>query len=176
MSNPMEETPALFDISQFTKQTPPALDAKVVAAHIPAPAPMKPYATPIVPYKPITAPSVAKRMAAEIADAMLAPGRAARDKAIQKVETHANDEWKQSAFAAVEKTAREAEAFIVDSVWLRMPEGSSTHEGRAMGAIMQKAQREGLIAPTNDFRPSFDKTHHACPRRVWKSLVYGGGV
>lgn len=103
-----------------------------------------------------------------------APGKAARDKALAKVEKNADSGWKEAALAAVKRTAYEAQSFIVDAVWLRLPEGASTHEGRAMGSIMKKAQANGWIKPTDQFQPSIVKEHHACPRRVWVSLIYGG--
>ena len=42
---------------------------------------------------------------------------------------------------------------------------------RAIGPLMRVAQREGWIKPTSKFQPSRVVSHHATPRRVWKSKI-----
>jgi predicted secreted protein len=101
--------------------------------------------------------------------------REARDEAIDKVEEHASPEFKDAAASAVRTVAAATAYFIVDEVWKAMgDEWESVGDKRAMGAIMQQAKRDGLIAPTTMFRASAQVQCHANPRRVWQSLCYGG--
>lgn len=97
----------------------------------------------------------------------------ARDHAISTVEEHAVPEWVAFARHVVTQVAREHEWFISDAVWeagLGKPPNA-----RALGSVMTWARREGLIEPTNEFRPSAQKGCHRMPRRVWHSLIYKGG-
>jgi len=95
----------------------------------------------------------------------------ARDHAIQRVDQHAEPDWKEHAYTAVLETAREQpDGFIVDDVWPRIPDTvEAPHELRAMGAVMRRAQRDGMIVPTRDFLLSARVTAHRNPRRVWRS-------
>lgn len=94
----------------------------------------------------------------------------ARDAAIATAEDHAVPEWVAFARHVVEQVARANRFFIVDAVWeagLGKPPNA-----RAIGPVMQWACREGLIAPTSEFRPSAQRGCHRVPRRVWRSLVF----
>lgn len=96
-------------------------------------------------------------------------GQALAD-ALQTVDDHANPSWVLYARHVVEQVARTNRTFIVDAVWeagLGKPA-----EARAIGAVMKWAQRERLIAPTPEFRPSAQRGCHRVPRRVWRSLVF----
>ena len=94
-----------------------------------------------------------------------------RDEAMSRVEAHAAPTFNDLAFAAVCRVARRRHAFIVDMVWAELGEAAaaSVHEKRAMGAVMGKASRAGVISPTNEFRASEQRNCHANPRRVWRS-------
>lgn len=95
-----------------------------------------------------------------------------RDEAIVRVEAHAAPVFKELAFAAVCRVARRRHSFIVDMVWaeLELGEAAPTHEKRAMGAVMVRASRAGIIEPTDEFRASEQRNCHSNPRRVWRSL------
>jgi len=96
---------------------------------------------------------------------------AARDAAMEQVEAATNPEWKEAALDAIYITARHRAEFIVDAIWQNFYGDASTRDKRAIGPLMRVAQREGWIAPTDKFRPSFITHHHATPRRVWESRI-----
>lgn len=104
--------------------------------------------------------------------------REARDEAMSRVDGAIDiEEWKPIADRAIEELARRSPAFIVDEVWKildgwRIPR---PREGRAVGPRITEAHKRGLIAPTEDFRPSEQVRSHATPRRVWRSRIYRGG-
>ncbi len=96
---------------------------------------------------------------------------AARDAAMEQIETATNPEWKEAALDAIHQTARYHSEFIVDDVWRNFHSNESTRDKRAIGPLMRVAQREGWITPTDKFRPSYVVHHHATPRRIWKSRI-----
>lgn len=70
--------------------------------------------------------------------------------------------------------ARNYPEFTADDVWkLLEPSEASTHEPRAMGAVMQAAARDHLIEATDRTTQSSLARRHARPVRVWRSLVLG---
>jgi len=100
----------------------------------------------------------------------------ARDEAMGEVEEAAEPSFNEVAFEALERVAQLRDCFIVDAVWEELRKGGLipyTHDKRAMGPIMSRGQREGLIEPTGDYEPSAQVKSHAGPRRVWRSLVRG---
>lgn len=102
-----------------------------------------------------------------------AKAEAAKLDALQRVQEHAEPDWAERALKAVEACAKANATFIVDDVWAFLDASDVPHEPRAMGAVMRAAQRAGLIAPTDVFRPSDRVTCHKNPRRVWESLILG---
>jgi hypothetical protein len=94
---------------------------------------------------------------------------AARDEAVQRVDQAADPEWKDYAYEAVLATAREKPGgFIVDDVWKHIPAGvEQPREPRAMGAVMRRAQKAGVIVPTDQYQLSMRITAHRNPRRIW---------
>lgn len=99
--------------------------------------------------------------------------RRQRDAALERVEDHAGEEWKDAALRAVEAAAHARREFIVDEVWRFLPATvPGPREGRAMGPVMLRARRAGLIRATEMFRPSERVTSHMVPRRVWRSCVF----
>ena len=95
----------------------------------------------------------------------------ARDEALVRVERNAHEVWKDVALEAVYQAALVNGKFIVDEVWRYMPSGVSTHELRAMGAVMQKAVKAGWITGTGEYRSSAKVTTHKGLRHVWQSLI-----
>lgn len=97
----------------------------------------------------------------------------ARDEGIQRAERNANDEWMDAAYQAVTACAYVACEFTADDVrrYMEMTfPHVQTHEPRAMGAVMRRAQRDGIIVPTDRFQNSAFKTKHCSPTRVWRTV------
>ena len=103
-----------------------------------------------------------------------AKAKAERDEAIRRVQDSAEVTWLAKAQEAIRACAASMETFTVDDVQARMVGTPPPREGRAMGAAMVWARRNGLIEATGDYRPSTQPQCHANPRQVWKSKVYGG--
>lgn len=95
--------------------------------------------------------------------------RAARDEGIARVTTAADPEWVERARAAVEQVASAHKVFTADEVWLTGLD--RPREGRAMGAVMLWAVRQGLIRKTDRVRPSTIRSNHCKPQHIWESLV-----
>jgi hypothetical protein len=74
---------------------------------------------------------------------------------------------------AVERVAARAEFFTSDAVWFEIKEiddAASTHEPRAMGAVMRRAASMGIVAPTDRYETSARTVCHNRGVRVWRSL------
>lgn len=96
------------------------------------------------------------------------------DAAIAEAEAHADERWFAQALAVVRVLAHRGEPFTTDDVWARLDRmGTSTHEPRAMGAVMRRAKTAGLCQPTDEYRPSVRPEHHRGPVRVWVSTRPG---
>jgi len=105
----------------------------------------------------------------------VAEGRAALELALEIVEAHANALWKEKACDLVNWIAHEKSEFTTDEVWEaleRFYPSLSTHEPRAMGAVMRSASRSGIIVPTDRTTKTIRPLAHRRPVRVWSSLVY----
>lgn len=102
-----------------------------------------------------------------------AKAKAERDEAVRRVQDAAELSWLARAQEAISECAASMETFTVDDVQARMVGTPPPREGRAMGAAMVWARRNGLIEATGDYRPSVQPQCHANPRQVWRSKVYG---
>lgn len=102
---------------------------------------------------------------------LLRRARLAASAAITDADDHADTEWKAAARRAVRHVADANLYFTTDLIWPLLDGDVTTHERRAMGAIMKWAHREGLIAPTDRFTASTRGVNHAQPLRVWRSLL-----
>jgi hypothetical protein len=95
----------------------------------------------------------------------------ARAAAIDQVERNADDEWKRIATEAVWRLAYSRLEFTTDDVWEELEGlGYSTHEPRAMGAVMRASARNGIICKTDRVMNSRRVQCHARPVAVWQSL------
>jgi hypothetical protein len=94
---------------------------------------------------------------------------AARDEGMERADRNANDEWKQTAEAAVLHIARMRPTFTADDVWrhLAAHTSSETHEPSALGPIFNRLRSQGIIRTTGEFRISARPERHAAPIRVW---------
>lgn len=99
----------------------------------------------------------------------------AKQGAIQQVDQAAEALWKQNARAAVEEVCRMRPGgeFTTDAVWYVLEQMWNTegpHERRAMGPVMLRAARDGLIAQTDRFQKTTRKQAHRAPLQVWRVL------
>lgn len=80
----------------------------------------------------------------------------ARDIAIARADEHAAPDWKTAARAAVRWCASHHATFTTDEVLARLDATGAprTHNPSALGPVMLRAARDGLIAKTGDMRPS----------------------
>lgn len=98
--------------------------------------------------------------------------REARDLAVARVGRSAGVPVMDLLRKAVRATASERSFFIVDEVWGKVDASTIGQvDKRAMGAAMVEAARQGVIAPTDEYRASEQKQCHGNPRRVWRSLL-----
>lgn len=104
-----------------------------------------------------------------------AKAKAERDEAIRRVQEAAALSWLAKAQEAIRACAESMETFTVDDVQARMVGSPPPREGRAMGAAMVWARRNGLIEATGDYKPSVQPQCHANPRQVWRSKVRRNG-
>lgn len=100
---------------------------------------------------------------------------AARDEALQRVDEHADQDWKREARDAVLHAAAHRAEFTSDYIWWLLQQRGvmPPHEPRALGAIMRAAAREGLIQRSDRVVESVRVANHRRPVAVWRSLVYG---
>lgn len=97
----------------------------------------------------------------------------ARDESIEKADRAARHDWAKAAEDAVRKLARRRAEFTTDDVWklLEAYTGPTTHEPRALGAVMRRASGDGLIKATDRTALSTRVACHRRPVRVWRSLI-----
>lgn len=96
----------------------------------------------------------------------------AKARALDAVETNADEKWLAEALDAVAWLASRVETFTSDDVWARLMErgwlsGKGPRERRAMGAVMRTAQRRKVARPLNEVRTSVSTVNHGRPLRVW---------
>lgn len=96
-----------------------------------------------------------------------------RDDSLVKVEEHAPEDWKTRAWTALVEHLRRNEEFFAPDFW-RVSGLEKPREARALGALIMRAAKEGLIAKVG-FRQSTDPRSHLCPRAVWRSTIYRRG-
>jgi hypothetical protein len=98
-----------------------------------------------------------------------------KNAAISRVEINADPEWMQAALKAVHTLAVSRDTFTTDDVWDALSNVKcTTHEPRAMGAVMRHAAREGTIEASPNYRTSQRVECHGRPVRVWTSLLRQG--
>jgi hypothetical protein len=96
--------------------------------------------------------------------------------AIARSERGANPEWLDAAYWVVRKTAAQRSELSSDDIWFRLQElGVKTPDHRAMGAVMRRAAREGIIEPTGVYRKSFRRICHGRPVALWRSCWKANG-
>ena len=101
---------------------------------------------------------------------------AARDEAMGRVDANAAEEWKAVALRAVAWLAKSHDLITCEDVRDALEEyypGVGVHDMRALGPVMRRAARAGLIHATSDFIKSVRR--HSSPIRVWRSRTYPRG-
>lgn len=111
-----------------------------------------------------------------LADLERADAERAREEAIARVDRNADDDWMDAALQAVTDLANSRESFTTDDVWLLLTNRGvePPHEVRAMGAVMRRAARAGLVSKTDRVRNSVRVECHCRPVAVWASHGIGG--
>lgn len=93
-----------------------------------------------------------------------------KERAIARAGRHASDQWKEAAFEAVRAAALRHPDLTVDDVHPFLSE--QTHDLRALGPVMLRAAREGVIERAKgEYRISERPETHARPLAVWRSLI-----
>jgi hypothetical protein len=102
-------------------------------------------------------------------------GARLRDEGIKRAEENAGEDWKIEAKKYLHKYVRaarenqstfKAENIILYAEKMGLPKPP---DGRAWGGIIYQAQRQTLIVPTGDYRPSEIPEHHRGPKRVYRA-------
>ncbi len=92
-----------------------------------------------------------------------------RDEGMRSAAKGAGQEWAERAHAAISRYLAENETFFVDDFWeatdLDRPEDS-----RAIGPVISRVARDGLMERTGTYRPSSASNLSAKP--VWRSLLF----
>lgn len=94
-----------------------------------------------------------------------------RDEAIDRVEENADREWMNWALFLIRLIAGQSSVLTSDDVWESLLGYNTTHDNRAMGAVMRKAQTNGWIEPTDRVVKSTRAVCHSRPIRVWRSKL-----
>ena len=91
--------------------------------------------------------------------------------AIQAAEDHADDRWRLLAQQSLARFIATGRPFTTDELWAELDDlDAETHEPRALGAIIRRASRDGLITAVG-YQPSTRSECHGRPIRVWRSTV-----
>lgn len=100
----------------------------------------------------------------------------ARDAAVDRVGSNADPEWIDHALHAIWCLAVSRDEITTDDVWDEIGHALTTHEPRALGAVMKKAAGLGYVRATDRYRPSARAACHARPVRIWASLIRPGAA
>lgn len=101
-----------------------------------------------------------------------APPARDMDEAIRSVGEHAGPVWRAHAVAAIRQAALVNDELTADDVWPFISQ--PTYDNRALGACLQQAAREGIIArKAGEYRTSQRRETHSRPLAVWVSRVRG---
>lgn len=102
-------------------------------------------------------------------------GRRLRDEAMDAVEAGANPDWLLAAHQCVRNAAMQHPRITTDHVFALLdPMPVTTRDTRAIGPVMKRAGKDGVLLSTEEFWPCRRGKRHASPLRVWLSLIYGG--
>jgi hypothetical protein len=97
--------------------------------------------------------------------------------AIQKAKDHANALWMDTAYSVGVMHARRFPKFSSADIDIAMQHdfpGVSTHEKRAMGAVIRRLMRERVVEKTTEIVQDPRRNCHNQNKRVLRSLLYRG--
>lgn len=103
----------------------------------------------------------------------LALGREERDRALTRVEL-SSEEWRPVAYEAVTWVAKRKAEFTSDAVWFVLYNLWHTpppHDPRALGPVMKRAAKNGLIQDTGRKKHSTRPECHTREIPIYRSLV-----
>ena len=98
-------------------------------------------------------------------------GELLKQEAISRVRDNADQDWRTYALNAVRRIAQQRSEFTTDNVWESLEGWASTHDPRAMGAVMTDAARAGICRKSDRVRPSERKECHRRPIAIWISRI-----
>lgn len=88
--------------------------------------------------------------------------------AINRAGTNADQTFVKAAKQAVMICVNKGDHFTTDQVWAILDGWNiSTHDNRALGAVMRKASAKGIITNTGNYRKTERKESHRRPITVW---------
>lgn len=93
------------------------------------------------------------------------------DEAVDRGYKNANNLWKEKALECVEVVAKSKKTFTIDDVRDLMNQFPyETHDKRAWGGVIKKANKLNFIEPTGITMPN--RTGHGTPMQIWRSKIY----
>jgi hypothetical protein len=100
-------------------------------------------------------------------------GQLALDTALAVVDEGADEKWKKAADYAVMQLALRKPEVTADDVW-DVLDGLNvgTHENRAMGPVMRRAAKDGIIERTDRTVKTRRPTRNNGDVRVWQSRIF----
>lgn len=103
-------------------------------------------------------------------------GERRKQDGMARAEDHAVVDWNAEVDRAVLRVCYRQALFTTDDVWAELvaTTEAATHEPRAMGPAMRRAEIAGWCKPTSDFWLSRRPERHRAPMRVWASLRHEG--
>lgn len=93
-------------------------------------------------------------------------GEQLRDEGMARADQAADPDWKDAAWRAIVVLANSGDEFTADDVWERV--GFAPSEPRALGPLLVKAAKTGMIRNTGRRRNSRRPEHHAFPCAIWE--------
>lgn len=83
-----------------------------------------------------------------------------------------SEEWIDAAYAAIRWCAVHHRTFTNYEIWRRFAVSDiKTLDGRALGPVLLRAERQGLIHNTGRVRASRLAHQHGRPVAIWESLI-----
>lgn len=78
--------------------------------------------------------------------------------------------WSELAYRTVELLTQRQATLTTDDVWRHIDHLPKPSDPRALGPVMLRAQRSGLLARSGSFRTSQHKANHKRPVSVWLAV------
>ena len=96
---------------------------------------------------------------------------AAKNDAIKRVWSNAEDDWRTTALAELKAVCLARDEFTTDELdELR----KTAREPRALGGLMKEGEKRGWCIPTDRYQSSTSARNHRRAIRVWRSLLFRG--